>query len=178
MTGSASTRTHSALLTVAVLLLASSSAEVSAASASDGQIGPASRSSVQIEVSIAPRFGVQRTAPGPNSSGATPAGMIQPFCIWSNAGARAFALRASPAGLEGAGQSGQGEASSYELEWRSSGSSEPIVIRPGQAIAGLAAQPVESCKSRDGGGKSLLVVKGPARGSSSSLPLVLLISPD
>lgn len=181
MTASESSRRGSAWLGVAALVLVSSPAEVYAGSAVDGQIGSASRSSVQIKVSIAPQFGVERRAPVPSSGSVNVSGAMQPFCIWSNAPVQAFSLRASQAPLEGAGTAGRGEASTYQLEWRPSGSSEPLVIRPGQAIAGLAAQPVESCKSRDRPAKSLLVVKGAAGGPSSSLPgrtLLLLISPD
>jgi hypothetical protein len=135
--------------------------------ASDGQLGPISRGSVHISLSVAPRLGAERAAARQAGAGKAP---TQPFCIWSNGAISTFSVRASDAS---AGP--DGDAVPYELEYKGPEDSRPLAIRPGTGLAGLASQSQEACRPGEGGpGGGLLVRKAGA----ASGTLLLLIAPD
>jgi len=133
----------------------------------NGQIGPVSRASVQISLSVAPRLGAERAEGGASRAGEASA---QPFCIWSNGAIATFSLSASDVSGPLAGKAGP-----YALEWRGPEGERSLVMSPGSSLTGLAAQPRENCRSGEGRRQGGLLVR---RADAASGILLLLIAPD
>lgn len=151
-------------------LLASSPAAVRA-EAYSGQLGPVSRGSVRISLSVAPRLGAKRSLSG--TVGIESVG-TRPFCIWSNASIPTFSLSVSDLT-----EDGKSARPPFELEWSGSGAAKrPLVIRPGTTLAGLPAQSPQQCASETGRGAELTVKQAAFSTESRGSAVLLLIAPD
>lgn len=145
---------------LACIVLAATSA--AAQPGTGGEIGPVSRASIGISLSVAPRIQADRTqhvVDGTNKG--------ETFCIWSNASIRTFSVRAVP----------EPGAPRYVIERGAGG--RGMTVDGDTELAGLRALSSANCSSSSG--TASLVVASAAKsvgGAPQSSEVLLLIAPD
>lgn len=164
-----------ACIAAVALLLALSPAGLCAQSASPGSMGPVSRASIAISLSVAPHMQAERV-PASEGLRSSRDGTTQPFCVWSNGSVGTFSVSATIAGSDD--EAKDSSAGAYELEWRDRADRRPL--RAGATLAGLTAQSPGACDPGSGSAAALVARTVARPGSSAPYtgPLLLLIAPD
>ena len=148
------------------------------AQASAGEIGPSSRGTINISLSIAPRIEVRRISDA-RLAGANPVAEGEAICISANTPTRAYGVSL----LTSAASNGPGQGSSerYFVEWIDEpGKAAGARIQPGSTVTGFVA-PRGRCTALSSPSARLVVRPLPqmARGAEGSPPAAtLLIIPE
>lgn len=137
-------------------------------------MGPTSRATVQISLSVAPTLEVSRSSVEADwSSGAAGS---QSFCVWSNSGVGSYSISASDASERSAGElAGPRSEVAVQLAGAGTGTA-PLALAPGMTATGLAAASSRGC-----GSGRLIVRPATMAGGAAPTPsgvLLLLVAPD
>jgi hypothetical protein len=155
-----------------LLLLSFGSATVHAEPA--GRMGPTSRATVQISLSVAPRLEVSRSSVEADGSSGAPGS--QSFCVWSNSGVGSYSISASDASDPSAGEPAAMEPG-FAVQLAGGGAGTmPLALAPGATATGLAAASGLGCGSGRLVGRPATMAGGDAPAQSGAL--LLLVAPD
>ena len=158
----------------ALLLLPFGTATVHAEPAATGRMGPTSRATVRISLSVAPRLEVSRSAV--EAAGSSGSAGSQSFCVWSNSGVGSYSISASDASDPSAGEVARG-GSGFVLQMAGAGAGTmPLALAPGVTAAGLTAASAPGC----GSGRLVVRPANMAANGPAVRPhaLLLIVAPD
>ena len=159
-----------------LMLLPLGSAAVHAETVASGRMGPTSRGTVHISLSVAPKLEVNRSPVVASESGRG-ADRTQSFCVWSNSSVGSYSISASDASDRSTAEPA-GTAFPFAVQLIGAGAGAlPLLLAPGVSATGLAAAPQGGC-----GSERLDVRPAQMAGGEPAAPrsgaLLLLIAPD
>lgn len=165
---------------LACLLLSATAGPAAARSAGDGVIGPVSRASVAISLSVAPRLEADRLAAAGTADRSGRNRGSDAFCIWSNTSIGTYSVSALAVPGEGGPSAGAAAAAPYAVEWSGGPAASSAPPADGTGLAGLRAQSSAGCGSGSALGNALVVSRTEVASSPTSRPaaVLLLVAPD
>lgn len=162
-----------------LLILIPLSSAIQAQATVNGAIGPTSRATVEIKVSVAPNVQVHRSAPV-DVAGGQSGHTEQYLCVSATRGVGTYSIRSVDVSDAADGAPGSAEGRfPYQVEWAApataSGRAAPLTLMPGALVTGLAPASSGGCSSA---GQlvvrpAILSGRRPAAGA-----LLLVIAPD
>lgn len=150
------------------------------AQASAGEIGPSSRATISISLSIAPRIEVRTMSDAELAgTGANSLAESQAICISANTPTRAYGVSLLTSSASNG--PGQGSSGRYSVEWIDEpGKSAGARIQPGSTVTGFVA-PQGRCTARSSPSALLVIRSLPQTAASaegSPAAATLLIIPE
>jgi hypothetical protein len=141
-------------------------------------MGPVSRASVAISLSVAPRLAADRLARG-TVDRSDPEHGSAAFCVWSNTSIGTYSVSASAVSEQG-GPSPAAAAAPHAIEWSGGPAAWSASLGDGTGLAGLRAQSRAGCGSGSGPANALVVTmtEAASSGAPRAAAVLLLVAPD
>lgn len=175
-----SSRILASSLVMGCLILAARADPLRAQPGVGGAMGPVSRASIGISLSVAPRVEADRHAAVHAAGLSDRTVWSEPFCIWSNTSIGTFSLSASAVSEQGSVSAGQPAPTfPYDIQW-SGDAGRSSALDHDRGLAGLRASSLASCGSGTRLANLLVVRPTKSAGGAAlqSPAVLLLIAPD